>query len=270
MLVAYKKYKVIALLMFVLISLNTKAGITLPKIIGDNMVLQRNKPVVIWGKATDGEKITVKFNQQTKTTAADNSGNWQIVLNAMTTSDKPAVMTITGDDSTITLKNILVGEVWLCSGQSNMEYTMMKETKFANAQRSTGIDSIELKKENYPAIRLFLVKRDLLKPGDVNKGWNEARGESVRAFSAVGYFFAKKLFKELHVPIGMISSAVSGSAIEPWMSGTPSEKDSSFKIDETKPRKFYMGWVKPLAPFTLQGFLWYQGETNCFLKAGPE
>src|SRR6266498_2798578 len=130
MLIAYKKYKVIAFLVFVLLSSNTKAGITLPRIIGDNMVLQRNKPVAIWGNASAGEKIAVKFNRQTKTTVADNSGNWKIELNAMVASDKPIVMTIAGAADTITLKNILVGEVWLCSGQSNMEYTMMKETKF--------------------------------------------------------------------------------------------------------------------------------------------
>jgi sialate O-acetylesterase len=228
--------------------------------------LQRNKPVAIWGSASPGEKITIKFNQQVKTAVTDNSGNWSVELNAMVASDKPGLMTIAGAKDTITLKNILVGEVWLCSGQSNMEYTMMKETKFANAQISKGIDSIQLKKENYPDIRLFLVKRDLLKPGDVNKGWNEARGESIRAFSAAGYFFAKKLFQELHVPIGVISAAVPGSAIEPWMSGKPSEKIDSFNVDETQPGKFYTGWIKPLAPFTLKGFLWYQGETNCFLK----
>jgi sialate O-acetylesterase len=266
MLFKCEKYKTVVVLIFVLASLTTKAGITLPKIIGDNMVLQRNKPVVIWGNAISGEKITVKFNQQTKTTVADNSGNWKIVLDAMAASDKAASMIITGTSDSVTLNNILVGEVWLCSGQSNMEYTMMKETKFANAQRSKGIDSFQLKKENYPNIRLFLVKRDLLKPGDVNKGWNEAKGESIRAFSAAGYFFAKKLFEELHVPIGVISAAVPGSAIEPWMSGKPSEEGGSFKVDETKPGKFYTGWIKPLAPFTLQGFLWYQGETNCFLQ----
>lgn len=265
MLFAYKKYRLVAVLIFALFSLNAKADITLPKIIGDNMVLQRNKPVAIWGNASTGERITIRFDQQTKTTVADNSGNWKIELNAMAASDKSAVMTISGANETISLKNILVGEVWLCSGQSNMEYTMMKETKFANAQRSKGIDSIQLKRENYPDIRLFLVKLDLLKPGDVNKGWNEAKGESIRAFSAAGYFFAKKLFEELHVPIGVISAAVPGSAIEPWMSGKPSEGDDSFSVDETQPGKFYTGWIKPLAPFALQGFLWYQGETNCFL-----
>ncbi|MFL5739405.1 MAG: sialate O-acetylesterase [Flavisolibacter sp.] len=266
MLFACGKYKALIILVFVLHSFHARAGIALPKIIGDNMVLQRNKPVVIWGSAGMREKITVNFEKQTKTSVADDSGNWRVVLDPMAASGKPAVMTIVGNHDTISLKNILVGEVWLCSGQSNMEYTMMKETRFANARKSKGIDSVELTKENYPDIRLFLVKRDLLKPGDVNRGWKEANGEALRAFSAAGYFFAKKLFEELHVPIGVISSAVPGSAIEPWMSGKPLNEGPAFKVDETQPGKFYTGWIKPLAPFTVQGFLWYQGETNCFLN----
>lgn len=209
---------------FVLFSIQAKAGIILPKIIGDNMVLQRNQPDVIWGSATKGEKVTVSFHDQIKTTIADNNGQWQVKLDDMPASGKAAVMTIAGDSSVITLKNILVGEVWLCSGQSNMQYTMMKETKYVNAQRSKGMDSFALKKENDPEIRLFLVNRDLTKPGDINKGWHSAEGVYLRTFSAAGYFFAKELFDALHVPIGVISSAVPGSAIEPWMSGRASEK----------------------------------------------
>lgn len=251
---------------FVLFSIQAKAGIILPKIIGDNMVLQRNQPDVIWGSATKGEKVTVSFHDQIKTTIADNNGQWEVKLDDMPASGKAAVMTIAGDSSVITLKNILVGEVWLCSGQSNMQYTMMKETKYVNAQRSKGMDSFALKKENDPEIRLFLVNRDLTIQGDINKGWHSAEGVYLRTFSAAGYFFAKKLFDALHVPIGVISSAVPGSAIEPWMSGRASEKNGALNVDETQPGKFYKGWIKPLAPFSVKGFLWYQGETNCFMK----
>ena len=233
------------------------------------MVLQRGAAVAIWGLADAGENITVSFAGQQKKTIADKDGKWMVKLDAMKASDKPQSMSIEGTN-TIVLQNILVGEVWLCSGQSNMEYTMMKESKFAHALRSTGLDSSALKNERNTSIRLFLVKRDLTKPdgGGVNKGWNEAEGESLRAFSAAGYFFAKNLFEELHVPIGMIASSVSGSAIEPWMPGEV-KKDSgtqNLSIDESQPGKFYTGMIKPLAPFTLKGFLWYQGETNCFLK----
>lgn len=245
------------------------ATVTLPKVLGDNMVLQRSKPVAIWGTANKGEVITVSFAKQKKQTTADDKGQWKLFLDAMQASVVPQTMVIKGSN-TITLNNILVGEVWLCSGQSNMEYTMMKESKFAVAKHGSGLDSIALKKERNPLIRLFLVKRDLTKPdNNINKGWNSAEGEWVRGFSAAGYFFAKKLYEELKVPIGMIASSIPGSAIEPWLKATP-EADSMtgniLKWDETKPGKFYTGMIAPLAPYTLKGFLWYQGETNCFLK----
>ena len=236
------------------------------------MVLQRNASVSIWGNADKGEKVVVKFAGQQKTTVADGEGKWMVKLDAMSATDKPRDLIISGNN-TIVLKNILVGEVWLCSGQSNMEYTMMKESKFAHAKRSTGIDSVALKNERNPFIRLFLVKRDLTKgdAANVNKGWNEAEDESLRAFSAAGYFFAKKIYEELRIPIGMIGSSVSGSNIEPWMSGEVKNGNNpqTISIDESAPGKFYLGMVKPLAPFTLKGFLWYQGETNCFLKEAP-
>ncbi len=250
-----------------------QAQITLPKIIGNNMVLQRNKPVAIWGTAAAGENITVSFGKQVKKTVTDASGKWMIMLDAMTASDKPATMTISGS-SIITLKNILVGEVWLCSGQSNMEFTMAKSSKFANAKRSKGLDSAATANERNSDIRLFLVRRDLTKSdgAGVNKGWNETEATYLKDFSAPGYYFAKKLYEELRVPIGMIASSVSGSNIEPWMSGavvkdtTSKRHNVELAIDEKQPGKFYAGLIKPLSPYTIKGFLWYQGETNCFLK----
>jgi sialate O-acetylesterase len=266
-----KSYSVFAMLL--ILSITTSAQVTLPKIIGSNMVLQRNQPVAIWGNASAGEKVTVTFAGQVKNTTTDASGKWMITLNAMPASAKPAVMTIVASN-VITLNNILVGEVWLCSGQSNMEFTMAKSSKFANAKRSKGLDSAATANERNSNIRLFLVRRDLTKPdgAGVNKGWNETEVTYLRDFSAAGYYFAKKLYEELHVPIGMIASSVSGSNIEPWMSGTVVKDTLSkgnqptFSIDEKQPGKFYNGMIQPLAPYTLKGFLWYQGETNCFLK----
>lgn len=266
----YKRASLHIILCCLLTVLQAKATVTLPKILGDNMVLQRNAPAAIWGWADKGEKVTVRFAGRQKSTTAGDEGRWAVSLDAMPASDAGRDLTISGGSNTLVLKNVLVGEVWLCSGQSNMEYTMMKQSKFAHALRSSGLDSVALKAERNSFIRLFLVKRDLTKPdgGGVNKGWNEAEGEALRAFSAAGYFFAKKLYEELHVPVGMIASSVSGSAIEPWMAGE-AVKDSvrqSLSVDESKPGKFYTGMIKPLAPFTVKGFLWYQGETNCFLK----
>jgi len=267
---------IISSILFLLLACNLHAEITLPKIIGSNMVLQRNQPVAIWGNGSPGEKVTVTFENQTKTTTTDASGNWKVMLDPLITSFNPSTLTITGSN-TIKLNNVLVGEVWLCSGQSNMEFSMAKSSKFANAKRSKGLDSAATANERNPNIRLFLVRRDLTKPdgANVNKGWNETEITYLRDFSAVGYYFAKNLYKELHVPIGIIASSVSGSNIEPWMSGTVHRdaskgNTSSITIDEKQPGKFYLGMIKPLAPYTIKGFLWYQGETNCLLNETTE
>jgi len=105
------------------------AQLSLPKILGSDMVLQRNKPVPVWGYANVGDDITVQFNHQIKTTKADAQGNWKVTLDALDASFNPEKLMISNGEQTIELKNILVGEVWLCSGQSNMEYSMRKNSK---------------------------------------------------------------------------------------------------------------------------------------------
>jgi sialate O-acetylesterase len=265
-----KKYYTVLCILSLLLYGRVMAAIELPKIIGSNMVLQRNVPVTIWGIASPGEYITVTFHKQVRQTNADEQGKWMVVLAPMEATDQAAVMVISGTNI-VKLDNILVGEVWLCSGQSNMEYTMTKSSKYAIAAHSKGLSAEELKKETNSRIRLFLVKRDLNKRGDINKGWQQAEGAGLGAFSAAGYYFAKKLHQELKVPVGIISSSISGSAIEPWMSAEV-KKDSLhvMQLNEQSPGKFYAGMIKPLAPFALKGFLWYQGETNCFLKETSE
>jgi sialate O-acetylesterase len=262
-------YKWIALLML-MIGSPLKSQVTLPKIIGHNMVLQRNKPVSIWGWASSGESVTVKFGNQLKKTITDTSKQWMIKLDPLQASDKPAEMIISGNN-TIVLKNILVGEVWLCSGQSNMEYSMRKNSKSAIQQLRLKPTEDELSIAGNPNIRIFLVNRKTMSPDSIHKGWSIAQDSALRAFSAVGYFYAKELFKELHVPIGVISSAVSGSRIEPWISKAVFETSDYFRKDDTlkvssEAGKFYTTMIQPLVPFTLKGFLWYQGETNCFLR----
>jgi sialate O-acetylesterase len=246
-----------------------KAQITLPKVIGHNMVLQRGKPVYIWGFASAGEHITVKFNNQVRETITDGSKRWQVILSPLPASDIPAEMVITGMD-TIKLENILVGEVWLCSGQSNMEYSMRKDGRASallNGQKPTE-DALATAKNNN--IRIFLVNRKFMTPDPNHKGWNIARDSALRPFSAVGYFFAKELYKALHVPIGIISSAVPGSRIEPWIPSEAFDTSKYFSKNDTlklsgEPGKFYPNMIGPLSPFVLRGFLWYQGESNCFL-----
>jgi sialate O-acetylesterase len=167
------RVRFISSIFLLLLTFSLHAEITLPKVIGNNMVLQRNQPVPIWGHALPAEQVTVTFQNQTKKTTTDATGNWKVLLDPIAASSTPSTLTISGSN-TIKLSNILVGEVWLCSGQSNMEFTMAKSSKFANAKRSKGLDSTATANERNPNIRLFLVRRDLTKPdgANVNKGWN--------------------------------------------------------------------------------------------------
>jgi sialate O-acetylesterase len=199
----------------------------LPHIFGDHMVLQRNAPVPIWGMASPGTAVTVKFNTREKTTTADNQGHWQLQLDPLEASADPAPLLITSDSGSIRFHDVLVGDVWLCGGQSNMEYPLRR------------IDT----PENDPNIRTFLVRHDYYKTK--NYGWNT----SLKDFSAPAWYFAKELSEKLHIPIGVISNAIPGSKIEPWLPDTG---------------KFYTTLVRPLAPYALKGFCWYQGESNCF------
>jgi sialate O-acetylesterase len=246
------------------------AQVVLPKILGNGMVLQRNQPVPIWGTAEAGEKVTVKFNGQTKTTIVDDAGKWMVTLKPMPASANPSTLIITGTN-TIKLTDILVGEVWLCSGQSNMQYEMRKNSKVKKPDTSTANSPVdELDRAHNPQIRIFLVtQKNLQKPDSTHSGWSVAEDSALRAFSAVGYFFAKNLNHDLKVPVGIISSAVSGSRIEPWapqeaFDAIPYFKANNIKI-EGDPGKFYAKMIQPLAPFALKGFLWYQGESNCYL-----
>ena len=248
--------------------------VTLPKIIGHNMVLQRQKQVPIWGTASTGEKIVVTFGDQRKETIADNSGQWQVALDPMEASEQPREMIISGTN-TIKLENILVGEVWLCSGQSNMEYSMRKNSKIQATVKGVKPSEDDLQTANNSNIRIFLVNRKFMSPDSLHRGWDIAQDPALRAFSAVGYFYAKELYKKLHIPIGMVSSAVSGSRIEPWVEAdkleiSPKLKDGTIlkplTADHGDPGKFYSTMIHPLIPFAMRGFIWYQGESGCFLN----
>ena len=250
------------------------ANITLPKILGHNMVLQQNKKVAIWGTAAPNEKISVSFAGQFKTTTADNSGKWLLKLNSMKASFTPREMTIKGSN-TIVLKNILVGEVWMCSGQSNMEYAMRKYSKYDSLTKGYKPPKNDLKLADNPNIRIFLDRRKYMDPSPEHLGWDAAMGKSLVDFSAVGYYFAKDLYAKLNVPIGMISAAVPGSRIEPWIEPSKMEIEPKLKngkildklsADGGESGKFYNTMIQPLIPFTFKGFLWYQGESNCFLN----
>ncbi|MEO6230557.1 MAG: sialate O-acetylesterase [Ferruginibacter sp.] len=265
--------KILFIQSLLLLSIHTIAQLTLPKIIGNDMVLQCRQQVPLWGNAAPNQLVVVTFKQQTSTIAADSKGNWKLMLDAMEPSALPEKLIIKSGNQIITLDNILVGEVWLCSGQSNMEYTMRKNSKATVPPGVSNWPVNELETAHNQSIRIFLTDRKKMKPDSTHSGWSVAEDSALRSFSAVGYFFAKKMYEELHVPIGIIASSIPGSRIEPWMpkeafTALPffrNQTDSTHKIDGD-PGKFYNTIIEPLAPYAIKGFLWYQGESNCFLN----
>ncbi len=187
--------------------LPVKAAVELPDVIGSHMVLQRNQPLPIWGKADPGEVVTVTFKGQQKTTTADEAGKWEIQLDKLNASFEPAQMTITGENE-IVLSDILVGEVWLCTGQSNMQWTV--------AQSAGGAAAIAA--ADHLTLRLFNSSREVGLGRAEGKlaSWEACTPASVEEFSGVGYFFALELLEELNVPIGMLNSSYGGSQAEAW------------------------------------------------------
>lgn len=202
-------------LVFILLVVTTLqpvcAQVKLPHLISDGMVLQRDAELKLWGWASSGEKISVKFNKKTYNTLADHAGNWQVTLPAQKAGG-PHTMEIIGKNE-ITLKNILIGDVWLCSGQSNMELNM---------QRAAPLYGEEIANSAHEFIRYYRVpyKYDFHGPvGDLQGGeWQSPDPETVLSFGAVAYFFAKELYSKYKVPIGIINSAMGGSPIQAWIS----------------------------------------------------
>ncbi len=196
------------------------ANVSLPKIFGDNMVLQRNKPIPVWGWATANEKIAVQFNNQTKNIKADKSGKWMVKLDAETAGG-PFTLVVKGKN-TITISNVLVGEVWLCSGQSNMEFSVKG---VINADK-------EIASANYPMIHHFAVPKTVsaVPKNDITGGeWKVCSPETVGDFTAVGFFFARELYNELKIPIGLIHTSWGGTHSETWTSREAFENSDEFK-----------------------------------------
>jgi sialate O-acetylesterase len=181
--------------------------VSLPDVISDGMVLQQGKAVPIWGKADPGESVTVRFGAQSRTTATAADGSWLVRLAPMRANATPAVMTISGKNQ-IQLKDVLVGEVWLVAGQSNMQ-RLLSET--ANGEAATAA-------ANHPLIRLFNVSRQVgfkHAPPPLAT-WQACSPQTVKEFSAAGYYFGVELENELRVPIGLINSSFGGSQAEAW------------------------------------------------------
>jgi sialate O-acetylesterase len=204
----------------VALAFTARADLKLPAIIGDNMVLQQKQANPIWGWDTPGTEVTVTFAGQTKTAKADDKGKWTVKLDPLPANATPAVMAIKGSTSR-ELKNILVGEVWICSGQSNMQWSV-------NASWDADLETATAK---YPNLRLISVPQvGTQEPQQDFKGqWVECSPQTVGAFSAVGFFYGRVLHKVLDVPVGLINNAWGGSAAEAWVRRDVLEKDARFK-----------------------------------------
>ena len=259
------------LLFVVLLAVSAvRAEVRLPSVIGNHMVLQRGQPVPIWGWDMPGTEVTVTLGNVKATAKADASGKWRVRLPALPAGG-PLTMTVSGTNS-VTLSDILIGEVWLCSGQSNMEWRV----------RQSANPDEEIAAADHPRIRHIKIQRaPAREPQDdvPAGGWEVCSPQTVAEFTAVGYYFARYLQRELDVPIGLIGSNWGGTRIEPWtppagFRSVPALKDIADKLDtfpavnnegnvnHQSPLALYNGMIHPLAPFAIRGAIWYQGESN--------
>ncbi|MCG2616535.1 sialate O-acetylesterase [Terrimonas sp. NA20] len=244
------------------------AQVQLPSLFADNMILQRKSTPPIWGKSVRNAKISIKtsWNNKTYTATASDKGTWKVNVETAEAGG-PYTITIKSGSETRTLSNVLLGEVWLCSGQSNMEMPV----RGAMNQPVLNANEIYLEADN-PLIRIYKMERIAAgTPQDSCTGvWRESSAEVVKYFSTIGYLYAQLLQKKLNVPVGIIGSYWGGSAIQPWM--TPeSLADFGIKVPAdlskmTVPRRaaasLYHGMIAPLEGYGIRGFLWYQGESN--------
>jgi len=220
------------LLLFLLIfsaKLALTAQVKLPALVSDNMVLQQNAKVNLWGWASPNEKINIQlgWSDAAIETTANADGNWKVTVDTPGASEKAYTITINANNK-IVLNNILIGEVWICSGQSNMYFPVGKE----EGTWKTGVKNYqeEVKNASFSNIRLFTVLTNASpKPlDDVIGSWKQCSPESINTFSAVAYFFGRELYQKLNVPIGLISTSWGGTKAEAWTSQNVLEKDIAF------------------------------------------
>jgi sialate O-acetylesterase len=241
------------------------AQVRLPALFSDHMVLAQQTDVTLWGWANPLEKIAIKlsWSEDTIKLVTPSSAQWSTKFKTPVAGG-PHKILIKGTNQ-ILLQDVMIGEVWLCSGQSNMEWSVNNGAEDAK---------LDMPKANYPAIRLFHVSKSGSDyPQDLGEGkWEECTPQSMKNFSAVGYFFAKKLHADLKVPIGIINASWGATAAEVW---TPKEKiendeELNFAYKKLKENPWstiklgaaYNAMIRPLVPFKIAGVLWYQGESN--------
>jgi len=243
------------------------AAVKLPALIADGMVVQRGGRVPIWGTAEPGERVNVTMGGRQATTSAGDDGRWIVRLDPVP-GGGPVQMVVTGSNR-IEVRDILVGDVWICAGQSNMEWPV---------RRSRDAEA-EIAAANHPLIRLFSVRQTVfpLPALDTQGSWDPVTPETIPKFSAVGYFFGREIHKTMDVPVGLIDVSKGDTAAEVWMSLDVLQRDADFRPilerwkaadpphvadDPHTPTGLYNGMISPVIPYGVKGVIWYQGESN--------
>ena len=236
-----------------LIATTAGAVVRLPAVLSDHAVLQRAASVPVWGWADPQEAVTVEFGTQLATTRAGADGRWRVALDLRQAATEPAVLHVRGTANALAVDDVLVGAVWLASGQSNMEKPLGEKS----GQKPVPNHEQEIAAANYPDIRLFKVQRK--KAGqpldDVAGVWERCAPTSIGRinFSAAAYFFGRRLHQQLRAPVGLIDATWGGTRIEPWTPAAPGTADKA---------SLFNGMIAGLAPHALAGAIWYQGESN--------
>ena len=256
-----------------LTGLVARADVTVSTLFSDHMVIQRDLAAPVWGQATAGEEVTVTLGAASSKATADAQGKWSLKLPAQAANAKPQELTIKGKN-TVTIKDVLVGDVWICSGQSNMEWNLGS----CNAPEDVAA-------ADHPWLRRIKFQHvSLAKPSmQVPGSWENCTPQSAGGFTAVGYYFANRIHKEAGVPIGLLDDNWGGCLIEPWIpvEGYALEPSLAPFLDEVKKREaeaanlpenapgeagkpatMYNGMLHCVVPFAIKGALWYQGESN--------
>ncbi len=222
--------------------------LTMPSVFTSHMVLQRNKPVNLWGRAKAGSSVSVQLGDESSSTTTSDSGNWQIALQGRAASSAPVTMSVSSGEEKLEISDILVGDVWVGSGQSNMEWPL---------SRTQGSPEF-IAAADHPLLRLYHVPKVTAKAptNDIKASWKTCTPGNAPQFSAVLYHFGKRLHKDISVPIGLINSSWGGSPIEPWT------------VTKEASGGMYNAMIAPLSKFPITGCIWYQGETNVIKKNG--
>ncbi|GAP73303.1 sialic acid-specific 9-O-acetylesterase [Candidatus Symbiothrix dinenymphae] len=241
-----------------------KADVKLPAVFGDNMVLQQQSQVAVWGwaKAKTGVKVTGSWNNKSYSATSDSKGYWKVKIQTPAAGLTPYTLTVS-DGKAVTLNNVLIGEVWVCSGQSNMAWLMNQVDNRVDDIRYSG----------NAGIRCFAVghKSTAQAQDDCTGRWEVASPQTVPNFTAAGYYFARLINSSLNIPVGLLHTSWGGSPIEAWMTSASlkdiPEKpvpatDADIKAHGGSPTVLYNGMIHPLVGYGIRGAIWYQGEAN--------